>query len=156
MTVAMEQHQAWQEARKRLDGSTKPKREAKAITLLTMSAGRVEQVVRISPDVPLPSIATERQRPRAGDRPGPLPKRATEAALAILAFISRKHSVSVNSLRSPQRLPYVVAARQEAYYRLMTECALSSPEVGRLLNRDPSTVMHGVRMHAKRHGRPLP
>lgn len=157
MSAIMDQHQRWLEARKRLDNAAKPERAQKSVTLVSVSRGRAEQIVRIGPEVPLPSAATKRERPRAGSRPVEFAHKDQRRAAAIIAFVARRHCVTVAALKSEQRFVEVAHARQEAYYRLLTEVAMSSPEVGRMLGgRDHSTVLSGAKAYAKRRGKSMP
>lgn len=157
MSAIMDQHRTWQEARKRLDGKGNNTIRTKAITLTSVSRGRLEQVVRISPDVPLPGPAKERVKPTAGKKINTLSRTDQRKAAAIIAYVARRHCISVAAIKGEQRFVDVVHARQEAYYRLMKEAAMSSPEVGRALGgRDHSTVLHGAKMYATRTGRRFP
>lgn len=157
MSVAMEQHQTWLEARKRLDAGNNQVRTSKVVTLKTVVRGKTAQVVRISPDVPLPSAAAVPRRPKAGDRPKPLPDRVMDKVLSILHFVSRKHGVSVTAMRSAQRFVDVSKARQEACYLLLTEAALSSPQAGRLMGgKHHTSVLYAAKAFAKSAGRSMP
>lgn len=69
----------------------------------------------------------------------------------ILAEICAKHKTNMRELRSPRRNTYIVRARQEAAYRLVNEAPhLSLPAIGRMLNRDHTTILHSVRAYKKR------
>jgi hypothetical protein len=73
----------------------------------------------------------------------------------ILCEVVAKHGIKMWELQSPRRAAPVVAARQEACYRLRVEKRLSLPEIGRKLGgRDHTTVLHGCRAHAKRNALP--
>ncbi len=157
MSVAMEQHQAWLEARKRLDAGNNQVRTSKIVTLKTVLRGNTAQVVRISPDVPLPKAAAIPKRPKAGDRPKPLPGPVMDKVRHILEFVGRKHGVSVTAMRSAQRFEDVSKARQEACYLLLTEAALSSPQAGRLMGgKHHTSVLYAAKTFAKREGRSMP
>ena len=72
----------------------------------------------------------------------------------VLQEVAGKHGCTRADLRSPRRV--FIEARQEAFYRLATECSMSLPRIGALMNRDHTTVLHGIRVHARRNGLPNP
>lgn len=75
-------------------------------------------------------------------------------AAAILASVARHHGFTVAELKSARRVKKVVLARQEAAYRIISETPLSYPQVGKLLHRDHTTILHAVAKHAERTGAP--
>jgi hypothetical protein len=70
--------------------------------------------------------------------------------------VAAKHGLTVAELMGHSHRRGIVAARQEASYRAAAETKLSYPQIGRLLNRDHTTILHGIRRHAERHGLPIP
>ena len=70
----------------------------------------------------------------------------------ILHAVARKHNIPVDWILSERRSGPIVLARQEAMYRIYEETTLSLPGIGSRLNRDHTTVLHGIRAHAKRIG----
>lgn len=71
----------------------------------------------------------------------------------ILAGVARQHGVSVSEISGQTRLVRAIRARQEAMFRLTAETDLELEDIGRMIGgRDRSTVWHGVRVHAFRHG----
>jgi len=67
----------------------------------------------------------------------------------IKAEVARKHGITLKEMASPQRKRNIVLARQEAFYRLKTETAMSFPEIGRRMGGlDHTTVLYGYRRHA--------
>lgn len=71
----------------------------------------------------------------------------------IIRQVCDKHGVAKKDIIGPSRVPQVVRARYEAMYRIRHELALSLARVGRALGgRDHTTVLHGVREHARRNG----
>lgn len=71
-------------------------------------------------------------------------------AEAIIREVCLARKVRRNELFSARRRPHIVAARHEACWRLKNETSMSLPQIGRLLGRDHTTVLHGVRKHAER------
>lgn len=71
----------------------------------------------------------------------------------IVREVSRKHGVSIIDILSTRRCREYVEARYEAMYRMRHETTMSYPQIGRRLGgRDHTTVLHGVREHARRNG----
>ena len=72
----------------------------------------------------------------------------------IVRETAAKHRLTVAQLLGPCRERKYVRPRQEAMYRVFTECKhVSLPETGRRLGgRDHTTVLHGIRRHCERIG----
>jgi chromosomal replication initiation ATPase DnaA len=68
----------------------------------------------------------------------------------IIATVCRKHRVRPVELTGPCRVKAIVHARHEAMWEAFKNTPLSYPQLGRIFNRDHTTVMHGVRQHQKR------
>ena len=75
--------------------------------------------------------------------PGPSGRGVTPEA--ILTAVARYFGVSVDELTGKSRRKQIVVPRQTAMYLLREDAHLSTPEVGRLLNRDHTTVLHGIK-----------
>lgn len=81
-----------------------------------------------------------------------LPKRRSDT---IIKECCEKYEISIQELRSKRRKKKLVHARQEVMYWLYAETSLTLPMIGkRLGGRDHTTVLHGLRQHAKRTGSP--
>jgi len=78
--------------------------------------------------------------------PGPSGRGATP--LTVLTAVSRYFGVTVDDLQGKFRHKQIVGPRQIAMYLLREDAHLSTPEVGRLLNRDHTTVLHGIKQIA--------
>lgn len=71
----------------------------------------------------------------------------------ILSDVSWRHGVPVDALRGPDRRRWAVYPRQEAMYLMYKTGRFSLPQIGIFLgDRDHTTVLHGIRAHAKRKG----
>jgi hypothetical protein len=72
----------------------------------------------------------------------------------IVREVAAKHGLPEKMILSQCRQRAYAWPRQEAYYRIITECPhISYPEAGRRLGgKDHTTVLHGVRAHCKRNG----
>ncbi len=68
----------------------------------------------------------------------------------IMYEVCSKHNVEVTELLSHRRDRNIVAARHEIFYRYAHETIMSYPDMGRRMNRDHSTAIHGVNKHAER------
>lgn len=86
------------------------------------------------------------------------PPRVRRRALIrqIIAQVARKHRLTENDILAHRRNAFVALARHEAMYRAANETTHSLVTIGAILDRDPTTVLHGVRAHAARHGLPTP
>lgn len=72
----------------------------------------------------------------------------------IVRETAAKHRLTVAQLLGPCRERKYVRPRQEAMYRVFTECPhISYPDAGRRLGgRDHTTILHGVKRHSARIG----
>ena len=61
-----------------------------------------------------------------------------------LQAITKVYLVTKEELRSPSRIAILTEARQVLYYLLTKDCAMTQHQIGRFLNRDHSTVCHGI------------
>lgn len=61
----------------------------------------------------------------------------------IVADVARQHEVSLSELRSNRQPPRLRAIRKEVLRRVWSERPdLSSAQIGKFLNRDPSSIRH--------------
>jgi chromosomal replication initiator protein len=78
--------------------------------------------------------------------PGPSGRGATP--MSILTAVARYFGVKTDDLKGKARNKQIVVPRHIAMYLLREDGHLSTPEVGRLLNRDHTTVLHGMKQVA--------
>ena len=78
--------------------------------------------------------------------PGPSGRGVTPNA--ILLAVARYYGVKTDDLRARARHKQIVESRQIAMYLLREDAHLSTPDIGRLLNRDHTTVLHGLKQVA--------
>lgn len=64
----------------------------------------------------------------------------------IIAGVCVKHGVTIGQIQAYDRLPAIVLARQEAMAAAY-QAGFSLNEIAKFLNRDHTTVRHGVRAH---------
>lgn len=62
------------------------------------------------------------------------------------------YGVTLAEINGERRLTRIVRARHAIWFELWLATRLSLPGIARLFNRDHSTVLHGIRQHATRHG----
>jgi chromosomal replication initiation ATPase DnaA len=62
----------------------------------------------------------------------------------IMREVAIKHRIPVTSLKTDSRSRPLVDARQECFYRLRHELNMTMHQIGTAMNRDHSTVMHGI------------
>jgi chromosomal replication initiation ATPase DnaA len=68
-----------------------------------------------------------------------------EYAQQLLAAAADHYRVTVNAITSPNRRSVVTHARMVAAWTIRTATGMSYPEIGRLLNKDHTTVMNAVK-----------
>ena len=78
--------------------------------------------------------------------PGPVGRGTT--AHAVLTAVARYFEVTVGDLQGKARHKHIVVPRHIAMYLLREDAHQSTPEIGRLLNRDHTTVLHGLKQVA--------
>ena len=117
------QHASWVAARSRLWNGP-PKAEAAPVTI-AVPLGPVEPLV--SWGAPINLI----------DRPSPR---------FLIRVAALRHGVRYGDVIGESRSKYVVAARDHAIRLIWTHCRLMSlPAVGRLFDRDHTTILHSLR-----------
>lgn len=77
---------------------------------------------------------------------------AREKYHGLISEIAEKHSVKVEHILSPSREQHHVAARYECYF-VLHSLGLSSSQIGKVMRRDHSTVLHGIRQYKDRQYR---
>ena len=80
-------------------------------------------------------------------------RRAESAGLSVedeIIQICMEYGVTQTQLESPSRRPHLCEARHELEYRLRPNQGMLYKQIGLLLHRDHSTIIHGVRRAAMR------
>lgn len=72
-----------------------------------------------------------------------------EESLKIIKETANKYNLTSEQLIGHSRFKQLILARHEAFYLLQRK-GLSTPQIGRLMNRDHSTVIYGIREHMNR------
>ena len=71
-------------------------------------------------------------------------------AQIIIREVAGKHGVTTDDIRGVSRKVEFVRARQEAVYEIKKRLHMSLPLIGKVIgNKDHTTVLHGIRKHAK-------
>lgn len=68
----------------------------------------------------------------------------------ICTEIASLYCVSEKDLQGPSRTKAISLARQHAMYLMAEQKHLSFPMIGKFLNRDHTTILHGVKAHKAR------
>lgn len=68
----------------------------------------------------------------------------------IAQSIADAHGVAMKEIIGDCRAKRIQPARQELYYRMVVERGLSLNEAARLLNRDHTSILYGLRRHMDR------
>lgn len=74
---------------------------------------------------------------------------ARKSMATIFKEVASKHGMTIEELREPNRTPRFCAARHEAM-ALAYAAGYSTPQIGRHIQRDHSTVHHGIQRHKER------
>jgi len=98
------------------------------------------------------------RRSAAASRYRVIDVRGTGRSIArILEDTAQRHGLIVRDLLCASRTPALVRPRHEAMFLCALETTKSLPQIGQAFGgRDHTTVMKGIRQHAKRNGLPLP
>ena len=75
---------------------------------------------------------------------------------AILREVAKKHSLTREQITSRRVQRPLVLARHEFCYRAFTETKASLPQIGRMIERDHTTVIHAIAAHCERNGLTFP
>jgi chromosomal replication initiation ATPase DnaA len=75
----------------------------------------------------------------------PVPARPRPLAKTIIAEVAAAHDITPADILGPRRFPHLVEARREAMSRVRKELGYSYPQIGRIFNRDHSSVIWSLR-----------
>jgi len=99
--------------------------------------GGLSAAIKLTEDIEV----ERRRRLGAVSKAGDLAK-----AQSIIDEVAVENGVTVHSILSPSRFQYVVGPRWEAMRRMRDELDMTLETIGKMVNRDHSTVVHGLRM----------
>jgi hypothetical protein len=72
----------------------------------------------------------------------------------VMKLVALRHGLTIADIIGPVRSRPIVAARHEAIALVWTHCrAISLPAVGRMFNRDHTSILHCLRKLRKLHAR---
>ena len=132
MSALAEQHDRHQVVRNRLWGTPTKRRPIV-----------VPPEQTFAPKEPIPFAGSEDVPPDADWVPFNFCKPSSPRA--IIKLVSLKHGVGVRDIISNDRFPRVVAARHHAIWLVHTHCPwLSIPDVGRIFDRDHTTILYVI------------
>lgn len=126
-------------------------------------AARARMGAPLTPPVPVVVV----ERPKVEPEPVKPPPRIVvyvrfdssplNESAQIMDFICQKHGLTLWQLKSKSRYKPIVHARWEAAYLIYDKCRhLSLPQVGKILCRNHSTIVHGLQQYAAMNGLPMP
>jgi Bacterial dnaA protein helix-turn-helix len=99
-----------------------------------------------APPAPRPPVHVPRETPKEG----PLVVSGPPIVREVVRSVADTHGISPHLIVGRSRCAAVTAARQEVYYWLRHTGRFSMPRIGRWLDRDHTTVLHGIRQTEKR------
>lgn len=73
-----------------------------------------------------------------------------QSYINILKMVAKKHGLEPEIIQGAVRSREVIAARHEFWYRVHNELGYSCARIGRLENKDHTTILHGTAKHAAR------
>lgn len=116
--------------------------------------GARERLWKVRPKImPVPKIVIPAPEPVWG---APVNLIGPPSPRTVMKLVALKHGLAFADLSGPVRSKPVVAARHEAIGLVWTHCrAISLPAVGRLFNRDHTSILHCLRKLRKLHARPV-
>lgn len=82
-----------------------------------------------------------------GDMPAPI---AVPSIARLVAAVGAEFDLTDRAILGPRRDASFVLARQVVMHLAVTQLCKSLPAIGRCLNRDHTTVLHGSRVIARR------
>jgi hypothetical protein len=88
--------------------------------------------------------------PGRKSRAYPIPDLSLEASQ-----FCQEHGMELDELVCHDRRPALAHLRQKFYYRLLEATDYPIISIGRALERDHTTILHGAAAYAKRNGLPL-
>jgi hypothetical protein len=78
----------------------------------------------------------------------------SERAKDIIYKAAISRQLHPSALFSDIRVTKVIRAKQQAWYLLHYQCQMPVTEIGKLFNRDHTTIAYGICRHAERRGLP--
>jgi len=73
-----------------------------------------------------------------------------QSYINILKMVAKNHGIDPETIQGGSRFKKVIFARHEFWYRVHTELGYSFARIGRLENKDHTTILHGTAKHAAR------
>ena len=78
------------------------------------------------------------------------PMTPRDRAMAIIADAATLHGVTVDNIMGPSRSPQMFKARARAVYHIVMDLGWSFSRIGRLMNRNHSSMIFALKEHIKR------
>jgi chromosomal replication initiation ATPase DnaA len=80
----------------------------------------------------------------------PSPFRVKEFCRRAIEEAADEYDISVMEIMGKRRHKSIAWARQSAMWRIRMATSLSLPQIGRMFDRDHTTVLHAIRAHEAR------
>jgi len=71
-----------------------------------------------------------------------------EKNIQLIRDIASQHKVTFRDVMGPDRHRYIIMARFKCY-RALRQRGLSYPQIGAIMNRDHTAIIHGIRVLEK-------
>jgi chromosomal replication initiator protein len=78
------------------------------------------------------------------------PPGISTTVFSIIRDVARKHDLTVPMIMGDSRNKPIVAARQEAIWRIWRERGYAFARIGRVFGKDHTTIMHSIAKHEER------
>lgn len=106
----------------------------------------------------LAAIEKEKQRGKTLSKGARL---APGFVMKAVLVVSRAYNVSVMEMLGATRQHHVAEARCAAWHRAFVKAhqkgaPMTLPQIGRIVGRDHTTILYGIRRHCERHNLPCP
>ncbi len=122
---------------------------------------RVAQILRTDDDIVVDALTYVNRQKVVGESINydflfrSFPQDDGRRARLIVRVFSTLHNIDIKTIRSNARHKSAIAIRMEVVYWIVATTDMSYAAVGRLLNRDHTTIRNAVRSHAKNYNLPL-
>lgn len=73
-----------------------------------------------------------------------------------LTEVAERYKLTTQEILCKGRTRRIVYPRNEAIYEIAIATKLSFPQIGKIFNKDHTTIIHGIRRHAELNGLPIP
>ena len=108
----------------------------------TVPPPEIRPLLVVKPAEPEPDEAPDLRSPLLAGAP-------LGRSRGLLEPVLQRHGITWKQVAGKVRVTAIVAARHECMW-VLRHAGMSFPKIGRFMNRDHTTVLHGVRQHELR------